>query len=162
MTQPDPITNVKKGKTMTTKNLSTKQKLCKKQILRHIVFAPCRGLHLVFVRKKSEIKPFLKSIGCDEFYFFDTSKAGSTQEGSTICFWGDKRNRDFDYNEVIAKKRAYAVKEKRVFLFTSAGKRKLEREFPSFNSISTVIGDKKLSLQLEKCQNGHLGVFPMS
>lgn len=148
---------------MTTKNLSTKQDLRKKkQILRHIVFAPEPGLHLVFVRKKSEIKPFLKAIGCDEFYFFDTSKAGSTQEGSTICFWGDRRNRKFDYNEVIAKKHAYADKEKRVFLFTNVGKAKLEREFPSFSSISTVIGDKNLSLQVEKWQNGPLGIFPLS
>lgn len=151
---------------MTTKNLSTKQKLCKKQILRHIFSVDFgslnRGFHLVFVRKKSEIKPFLNAIGCDQFYFFDTSKAGTTLAGSTICFWGDRRNRNFDFNEVIAKKRAYAVKEKRVFLFTSAGKRKLEREFPSFSSISTVIGDKNLSLQVEKCQNGPLGVFPMS
>ena len=150
---------------MTKKNLSTGQD-AKKKILRHIFSVDFgslnRGFHLVFVRKKSEIKPFLNAIGCDQFYFFDTSKAGTTLAGSTICFWGDRRNRNFDYNEVVAKKRAYAVKEKRVFLFTNIGKAKLEREFPSFSSISTVIGDKKLSLQLEKCQNGPLGVFPMS
>ena len=146
---------------MTKKNLSTGQD-AKKKILRPIVFAPCTGLHLVFVRRKSEIKPFLRALGCDQFYFFDTSDAYARRGDSTVCYWGDKRNREFNYENVIARKRYYVCLHQTVFLFTSAGKRKLEREFPSFSSISTVIGDKELSLQVEKWQNGPLGVFPLS
>lgn len=147
---------------MTTKNLSTKQDLHKKQILRHIVFAHKPGLHLVFVRRKSEIKPFLKAIGCEQFCFFYTSNAYTSTSYSTVCYWGDKRNRDFDYENVIARKRYNVCKRQTVFLFANVGKRKLEREFPCFSSISTVIGDKKLSLQVEKCQVGPLGIFPLS
>ena len=146
---------------MTKKNLSTGQD-AKKQILRRIVFAPSPGLHLVFVRRKSEIKPFLRALGCEQFYFFDTSNAYAGMVGSTICYWGAKRNREFDYENVIAKKRYYVRNHQTVFCFTSAGKRKLEREFPSFSSISTIIGDKNLSLQVEKWQNGPLGIFPLS
>lgn len=59
-------------------------------------------------------------------------------------------------------KHAFAANYTRVVLFTSVGKARLEREFPSFSSISTVVGDKKLSLQVEKSQNGPLGTFPLS
>ena len=120
------------------------------------------GLHLVFVRRKSEIRPFLKSIGCDSFYFFDNTKASITQGGSTVCYWNDRRNREFDYKAVIAQKRAAFANYTRVFLFTSVGRAKLEREFPSFTSISTVTGDKDLSLCVEKCQNGPLGTFKLA
>lgn len=132
-----------------------------KDILRAI-FPDGPGFHLVFVSRKSQIKPFLKAIDCEPFYFFDTSKASGTMGGSTVCYWGDRRNRKFDYMEVIRMKHAFANNYTRVFLFTSVGKARLVREFPSFSSISTVVGNKKLSLQVEKSQNGPLGAFPLN
>ena len=132
-----------------------------KDILRAI-FPDGPGFHLVFVSRKSQIRPFLKAIDCEPFFFFDTSKSSGTMGGSTVCYWGDRRNRKFDYMEVIRMKHVFAANYTRVVLFTSVGKARLVREFPSFSSISTVVGDKKLSLQVEKSQNGPLGTFPLS
>ena len=82
--------------------------------------------------------------------------------GSTVCYWGDRRNRKFDYMEVIRMKHAFANNYTRVFLFTSIGKARLEREFPSFSSISTIVGHKKLLLRVEKSQDGPLGAFQLN
>lgn len=139
-----------------------KKKAKKIKDILHTIFPGGPGLHLVFVNRKSEIKPFLKAIGCDQFYFFDHTKASILHGGGTVCYWGDRRNRQFDYNAIIGQKMALHANYTRVFLFTSVGKARLEREFPSFSSISTVVGHKKLLLRVEKSQNGPLGAFPLN
>ena len=139
-----------------------KKKAKKTKDILHTIFPGGPGFHLVFVSRKSQIRPFLKAIDCEPFYFFDTSKASGTMGGSTVCYWGDRRNREFDYKAVIDQKHAFHNNYTRVFLFTSVGRAKLEREFPSFTSISTVTGDKNLSLCMEKCQNGPLGTFKLA
>ena len=139
-----------------------KEKDKKTKAILRALFPDEPGFHLVFVSRKSQIRPFLKAIDCEPFFFFDTSKASNTMGGSTVCYWGDRRNRKFDYMEVIRMKHAYANNCTRVFLFTSVGNARLEREFPSFSSISTVVGHKKLLLRVEKSQSGPLGAFPLN